>query len=209
MSLFITFEGGEGSGKSVQAKALQRKLRKLDLPVILTFEPGGTPSSTRIGRLLKWTHDEEILPITELLLFNAARAQLVNQVIKPKLAEGSIVICDRYSDSTTVYQSYGRGLDLKQVMMINSIATTGLKPDLTLLLDIPAGEGLTRKKAERYDRFEKADREFHQRIRDGYLKLAAEEPKRWFIIDATQQKKTIEQIIWQKVSSLLAKRGLT
>lgn len=208
MPLFITFEGGEGSGKSVQAKALHRKLLQCNLPAILTFEPGGTPFSIKIGRWLKWSLDEEILPITELFLFNAARAQLVNKIIKPKLEEGSIVICDRYSDSTTVYQSYGRGLDLKHVRLINDIATSGLKPDLTLLLDIPVGQGLIRKNVNHHDRFEKAGIEFHQRVRDGYLKLAAEEPKRWFIIDATQQKKIIEQIIWQRINCLLSERGL-
>lgn len=207
MSLFITFEGGEGSGKSVQARSLYDKMIRLDMPVILTFEPGGTPFSIKVGRWLKWAKDEEISPLTELFLFNAARAQLVAKVIKPKLEVGNTVICDRYADSTTAYQSYGRGLDLATVVKINNLATSGLKPDLTFLLDIPAGEGLIRKKNKNYDRFEQTDQTFHQRVREGYLKMAREEPQRWMIIDATQAKPAIAQIIWERVSQLLLQSG--
>jgi dTMP kinase len=208
MSLFITFEGGEGSGKSVQARALYKKLLQLAIPVILTYEPGGTPFSIKIGRWLKWSHDEEISPITELLLFNASRAQLITKIIRPKLEEGGVVICDRYTDSTTAYQSYGRGVDLEMVMTINNIATFGLKPDLTILLDIPAGEGLIRKRLKKYDRFEQTNMAFHQRVRDGYLELADKEPERWLVINATQQKVQVEQIIWHRVDKLLFERGL-
>jgi len=207
MSLFITFEGGEGCGKSVQARALYRKLSQLAIPVLLTHEPGGTPLGKQIGRWLKWAQDIDISPLTELLLFNASRSQLVTEVIQPALKNGKPVICDRYTDSTTAYQSYGRGLDLEMVKAINNAATQRLKPDLTVLLDISAGEGLARKKTKRQDRFEQEDIAFHQRVHEGYLKLASEEPQRWLVIDATQSKEEIAQIIWQRVSKLLARAG--
>jgi len=203
MSLFITFEGGEGSGKTVQAKSLYRRLCRLSIPVVLTREPGGTPSGERIARLLKWSQDTDISPLTELLLFNASRAQLVKEVIRHGLESGKIVICDRYADSTTAYQSYGRGLDLEMVRMINNIATQGLKPDLTVLLDIMVEEGQARKASKKHDRFEREDTAFHQRVREGYLKLAREEPERWLVIDASQSKQRIREIIWQRVSQLL------
>jgi len=207
MSLFITFEGGEGCGKSVQARALHRRLSQLAIPALLTHEPGGTPFGKRIGGWLKWAEGTDISPLTELLLFNASRTQLVDEVIQPNLENGMIVICDRYADSTTAYQGYGRGLDLEMVKAINNAATGGLKPDLTVLLDIAAEAGLGRKRAKRQDRFEREDMAFHQRVRDGYLKLAANDPGRWLVIDATQSKEEIAQIIWQRVSQLLSSQG--
>jgi len=207
MALFITFEGGEGSGKSVQAKVLYRTLSQLTIPVILTREPGGTPLGKKISYRLKWAKDTDISPLTELLLFNASRAQLVSEVIRPNLEKGKFVICDRYADSTTAYQGYGRGLGLEMVEAINNAATQGLKPDLIVLLDIPVEEGLARKRVKKQDRFEQEDIAFHQRVRDGFLKLAADEPQRWLVIDATQSKEEIEEIIWQRVSQLLSSRG--
>ena len=207
MSLFITFEGGEGSGKSVQAKVLYRRLSKLAIPVLLTHEPGGTALSTKLGHWLKWTDDRDISPLTELLLFNASRAQLVSEIIRPNLESGITIICDRYSDSTTVYQSYGRELNLEMVKTINDVATQGLKPDLTVLLDISVEAGLDRKRNRRHDRFEQEEIAFHQRVRNGYLKLAANDPERWLIVDATQSKKKIAQIIWQRVNQLLSHQG--
>lgn len=204
MALFITFEGGEGSGKTTQAKALYRRLQKLDIPALLAREPGGTVLGERMASLLKWSEGIGISPIAELLLFNASRAQLVEEVIQPNLKEGKVVICDRYADSSTAYQSYGRGLDLDIVKKINDAATHGLKPDLTILLDMPVEEGLVRKKGNRHDRFEREERVFHQKIRDGFLKMATEEPERWLVIDASQSKGRIREIIWQKVSQLLS-----
>lgn len=204
MALFITFEGGEGSGKSVQAKTLYRRLSKLAVPAFLTHEPGGTSLGNKLGRWLKWTDDRDISPLTELLLFNASRTQLVTAVIRPNLENGITVICDRYADSTTVYQGYGRGLDLKMVKTINNVATQGLKPDLTVLLNVPVTVGLARKRGERHDRFEQEEAAFHQRVREGYLKLAADDPERWLIIDGTQSEGTVAQIIWRRVSQLLS-----
>ena len=205
MSLFITFEGGEGSGKSVQAKALFRRLSELALPALLTHEPGGTPFGERMGRWLKWAKDAEISPLTELMLFNASRAQLVAEVIRPNLKSGKVVICDRYADSTTVYQGYGRELELAMVKATNKAATQGLKPDLTILLDIPVEEGLARKMARKQDRFEQETLVFHNRVREGYLKLAAAEARRWLVVDASQSRQQIAGIIWQRVSRLLEK----
>jgi len=204
MALFITFEGGEGCGKSVQAKILYRKLSQLAIPALLTHEPGGTPFSKKLSRYLKWTDDRDISPMTELMLFNASRAQLVTEVIQPSLESGIAVICDRYADSTTAYQGFGRGLDLEVVKAINDAATQGLKPDLTVLLDMPVEAGLARKRVKRQDRFEQEELVFHQRVRDGYLKMAANDAKRWLVIDGTQSRTKIAQIIWQRVSQLLS-----
>ncbi len=203
MAPFITFEGGEGSGKTAQARALYRRLTRLDIPVMLLHEPGGTPLGSRIARSLKWSREVDISPLSELLLFNASRAQLVGEVIRPELANGSVVICDRYTDSTIAYQGYGRGLDLKVVRQINDIATDGLFPDLTVLLDIPVEEGFARKGISVRDRFEQEDISFHQAVREGYLKLAQADPRRWLVIDATQSRKNIADIIWERVSRLL------
>ena len=206
MALFITFEGGEGCGKSLQARALYRKLVQLAIPSLLTHEPGGTPLGSKIGRWLKWAQNTDMSPLTELLLFNASRSQLVTEVIQPNLKEGKTVICDRYADSTTVYQGYARGLDLEIVETINHAATQGLKPALTVLLDMPAEEGLARKSGKRQDRFEQEVITFHHKVRKGYLRLAASEPERWLVIDATQSKGWISRIIWENVSVLLSRQ---
>jgi len=205
MSLFITFEGGEGCGKSAQSRALYKRLSQLAIPAVLTHEPGGTPLNKKIRDLLKRADDISISPLAELLLFNASRTQLIDEVIHPELKKGRVVICDRYADSTIAYQSHGRGLDIEMVRAINNIATQGLKPDLTILLDISAQEGLARKKKR--DRFEQEDIAFHQKVRDGYLRLAKEEPQRWLTIDAAQSKAKIAEVIWHKVSNLLSRQG--
>jgi len=207
MSLFITFEGGEGCGKSVQARALFEHLREMGVSALLTHEPGGTPLGERITRTLKWTHHTAISPLTELLLFNASRSQLVAEVIKPALQEGKVVVCDRYADSTTAYQSYGRGLDIKLVKAINNAGTQGFMPDLTVLLDIPPETGLARKSRRKPDRFEQETLDFHRRVRHGYLVLAATGPRRWLVIDATQSRAQIRHIIWKRVARLLPRQG--
>jgi dTMP kinase len=203
LSLFITFEGGEGCGKSTQTRILYRRLHKLAVPVILTHEPGVTALGKKADRLLKWSHDISISPIAELLLFNVSRAQLVTEVLKPELAKGTAVICDRYTDSTIAYQSYGRGLDLETVKTVNRISTQGLLPNLTVLLDVPPETGFTRKQDDKPDRFEALDMDFHCRVRKGYLSLAKAEPARWLVIDGLQAKDVIARIIWQAVSKLL------
>jgi dTMP kinase len=204
MSLFITFEGGEGSGKSLQTRALYRTLCRLDIPTILIHEPGSTLLGERLARLLKWARSTNISPLTELMLFNASRAQLVDEVIRPALKAGKIVICDRYTDSTVVYQGYGRGIDIETIKNINDAATGAQEPDLTVLLDIQVSDGFARKTGQEPDRFEKEAKAFHQRVRKGYLRLAAEEPQRWLVIDARLTKEKIKKLIWEKVSSLLS-----
>lgn len=206
MALFITFEGGEGSGKSVQAKALCRRLSRMNIPAILTHEPGVTSLGRKITRWLKWGKDMGISSRAELMLFNASRAQLVEEVIKPNLQNGRVVICDRYADSTTAYQSYGRGLDLEMVETVNESAMQGIKPGLTILLDLPVEAGLARKKGEKRDRFEQEAIAFHRRVRQGYLAMAETEPDRWLVVDAAQTRDKIDTIIWQKVSQLLSKK---
>ena len=202
MSLFITFEGCEGSGKSFQSNVLHKLLTRDEIPAIQTREPGGTPLGEDITKCLKW-QTAQISPLSELLLFNASRSHLVETVINPALKEGKVVICDRFTDSTVVYQGFGRELDMETVEKINNLAAGGLKPDLTILMDILPGIGLARKRGQKRDRFEKESLTFHNKIRRGYLELAAKEPDRWLVIDASKSKEDIAREIWQKVRQLL------
>ena len=204
MNLFITFEGGEGSGKSYHSRTLYRKLAGLRIPVVLIHEPGGTLLGNRIRRLLKQSCETPISPLTELMLFNASRSQLVNDIILPDLKEGKVVICDRFTDSTLAYQSYGRGLDITSVETINQIASQGIKPHLTFLLDISPEIGLSRKQAGANDRFEREIIYFHRKVREGFLKIASEDSLRWRIIDATLSRNEVSRLIWDDVSQLLA-----
>jgi len=203
MALFITFEGGEGSGKSYQSRALFKRLNDLAIPVILTHEPGGTAAGEKIAKWLKWAHGAGISPLTELLMFNASRAQLVEEVIKPALKKDTVVICDRFTDSTIAYQGYGRGLSLETVGAVNNTATQGLKPDLTILLDLPVEAGLARKSKGQQDRFHLADIDFHKKVRHGYHELASSEPGRWLAVDATLSREKIKEIIWERVQKSL------
>jgi len=203
MALFITFEGGEGSGKSTQARLLLQRLEGEHIPAVLTHEPGGTALGTELRRALKAKQGARISPRAELLLFAASRAQLIDDLIRPALQEGKVVICDRFTHSTVGYQGYGRGLDLALVQTANSIATENLRPDLTILLDITPERGLTRRRSLE-DRFELEDLSFHHRVREGYLKMAEAEPDRWLVIDASLPKDKVSEIIWTRVSRLLA-----
>ena len=202
MGLFITFEGGEGCGKSTQSRLLLKKFEQQNIPVLLTHEPGGTALGNEVRKALKRKGGSSISPQAELFLFAASRAQLLAELIRPALEEGKVVVCDRFTHSTLVYQGYGRGLDLTIVETVNSIATQNLKPDLTIFLDISPEQGLARKRSLK-DRFELEDLSFHRRVREGYLKMAAAEPDRWLVIDASLPKRKIAEIIWDKVSRLL------
>ena len=168
MACFIVFEGGDGSGKSTQAHVLSRRLRRSNIKVLRTHEPGGTSLGQALRRLLK--SGEPMLPISELMLFEAARAQLVDKVIRPFLDDGGVVIADRFTSSTTTYQGYGRGLDHELIERLNREATGGLKPDLTVLLDLPVETALARKNGSA-DNFDDAPVEFHRKIRQGYVAL--------------------------------------
>ena len=201
MGLFITFEGGEGCGKSTQSRLLLKKLEQQNVPVVLTHEPGGTALGNELRRALKRRWGSFISPLAELFLFVASRAQLVAELIRPALEEGKVVICDRFTHSTLVYQGYGRGLDWTAMEMVNNMATRNLDPDLIILLDISPQQGLARKRSLK-DRFEMENSSFHRRVREGYLKIAAADPDRWLVIDASLPKGKIADTIWDKVIQL-------
>ncbi len=198
--LFITLEGGEGAGKSVQLDALATQLKDQSREVITTREPGGTPLGERLREILLGL-DSELDPLAEAILFAAARAELVTTVIKPALDRGDFVICDRYSDSTVAYQGYASGVDLMSIGQLNQISTGGLVADLTVLLDLPVEEGLRRSGGA--DRFESEDAAFHERVRAGYLALAEHDTERWLVIDATQPPETVTATILERVETLL------
>ena len=204
MSLFITFEGIEGCGKSTQSKALKKRLVRRGFPALLVKEPGTTAVGRVARRLLKHKLEIELDPTTELLLFEVARAQLVAKVIRPALRRNQIVICDRYGESTLAYQGYGRGVNLETIRSLNQVATGGLYPDLIVLPDLDAKEGLQRKgSASINDRFEREEISFHQRVREGYLEMAQTDPQRWLIIDAALPKRKIGELIWERVGGML------
>ena len=201
MAIFIVFEGGDGSGKSTQARNLSQRLRRRSIPVLLTREPGGTPSGESIRRLLKG--QRSFRPLSELLLFEAARAQLVESVIRPGLGGGNTVICERYTAATVAYQGHGRRLDLALIQQLNEMATGGLVPDLTVLLDLSPLVGLSRRGAAGSDTFERAPREFQSKVREGYLAQAAEAPERWLVLDGSRPQSELSREIWTKVQPLL------
>jgi len=183
---FLTLEGPDGSGKSTQSQQLAARLAAVGYETVLTREPGGTALGEEVRQILLHSSTLDPAPSTDALLFNAARAQLVARVIRPALARGAVVVCDRYADSTLAYQGYGAGQPLDELRTLGEFATGGLVPDLTILYDLPVDEGLGRKAAEA-NRFEKAVTvEFHQRVRDGFLAMAAAAPERFVIVDATR-----------------------
>jgi len=210
--LFITFEGTEGSGKSTQILPLADRLRSLGRIVRTLREPGGTPIGEEIRHTLKHSKDNAAMTAqTELLLMNASRAQLVREVIRPALAAGEIVLCDRFYDSTTAYQGHGRQLDLKMVQAVIDVAVGETRPDLTLLLQVPPEVSAERLRARQSmmpfvrDRMEEADRAFFERVDRGYQAIAAAEPKRVKIIDAGKKVDAVTVAIWKKVQALLLK----
>lgn len=204
---FITVEGPDGSGKTSQAERLRAALDAAGVAVLLSREPGGTPAGEVIRELLL-SADPVAVPLgarTDVLLFNAARAQHVDQVIRPALEAGTTVLVARYADSTLAYQGYGSGQPVEELRAIGRFATDGLRPDLTILLDVPVEAGLARKSAEENLRFEAAfDLGFHERVRRGFLALAAEEPDRWAVIDAAQA----EEAVAADVLAAVARLGL-
>jgi dTMP kinase len=207
--LFITFEGGEACGKSTQVARLRKRLTQADRPVITVHEPGYTEIGVAIRHILLHARESaQMLPETELLLFGASRSQLVGEVIRPALASGKIVVCDRFSDSTTVYQGMARGLSAEFIDRLNSFATGGLKPVLTILLDLdPATARLRRLRRVRPvgspDRMEAQTEEFFEKVRAGYLELARREPVRIKVIDAARTEREVEAAIWNEIHGLL------
>jgi dTMP kinase len=202
--LFVTLEGGEGSGKSSQAQALRALLEAKGFTVTITREPAGCPLGQRVRELLT-DASLELDARSELFLFVAQRAQHAASVIRPALERGEIVICDRFGDSSVAYQGYGRGLSPDHVRLTNRMATQGLVPDLTVLLDVPVETGLGRKRGESTpDRIGQEGASFHERVRQGYLAMAAEEPDRFLVVDATLPAEEITRTIWRRLEPLLA-----
>jgi dTMP kinase len=198
---FITFEGIDFCGKTTQARRLVTYLRRKDYKVLLVREPGGDRIAERIRRILLSKKNSDMTALTELLLYEAARSQLTERVILPALKQGKMVVCDRYFDSSLAYQGYGRGLNKKMIKHLNHISTSGLVPDLTILLDVPVRTSFERRKREKRkkDRLEKERVEFHQRLREGYLKLARQNRKRIKIVDGMEN---VEKT-WQKVRKVV------
>jgi dTMP kinase len=187
--LFITFEGGDGCGKTTQIKLLDEYLRNKGYKTLLTREPGSKGLGVKLREILL-NYDGEVSPTCESFLFLADRAQHVDCIIRPALEQGVIVLCDRHTDSTVAYQGYGRGLDLERIYHLNKIATGGLKPNLTIVLDVDVETSQKRVGAEK-DRMESAGIEFFQKVRKGFLEIAKQEPERVKVVDSTQ---TIEEI---------------
>ena len=199
--LLITFEGGEGAGKSTQVSLLAEKLTAAGQMVVCLREPGGTPLGEALRELLLHRR-EEMTSEAELLLFLAARAELTRTVIQPALETGAIVICDRFADSTFAYQGYGRGLDLAALRGLNDFATGGLQPDLTVLIDLPVEVGRIRKRQDE-DAFQREREEFHERVRRAYRELAHGEPARWLVLDGLLPPDDVAGAVSDRVSALL------
>ena len=201
-ALFVSFEGPEGGGKTTQIQLLARWLREAGREVITTREPGGTRIGDAIRSVLLNPQHVEMRPEAEILLFSAARAQIVGEVIRPHLARGGVVLCDRFADSTLAYQGYGRELDLGVLRQITGFATGWLTPDLTICLDLPVVDGLRRKQGgdlAEWNRMEREELAFHERVRAGYLALAAGEPDRWFVVDARQPVEAVQAEIRERL----------
>ena len=204
--LFLSLEGGEGSGKSVQAKVLTEALQQRGRDVVLTREPGGTAAGERIREIVLHAQEIALSPEAQVLLYSTARAQNVREVIRPAIEAGKIVIADRFFDSTMAYQGYGHGVPLEQIRSVTALACGDVVPDRTFLLDIPVDKGLGRsgwRAQSKWDRFEILDPAFHERVREGYLRMAAAEPRRWAVIDADREEATVSKDVWREVDALL------
>ena len=203
--MFITLEGPEGSGKTSQLAPLAEFLRQQGRVVFTTREPGGTLIGEQVRSVLTNLKNTSMHPRTEILLFCSARAQLVEEVIRPHLALNEIVLSDRYADATLAYQGYGHGVDLSTLRQLLNFATGGLWPDLTLLLDLPSEDGLKRKRTSggEWNRLDAYELDFHKRVRSGYLELAAREPQRWCVVDATLPAEMVQLAMRQAILTRL------
>jgi len=207
--LFVTFEGGEGSGKSTQIERLAARLRAAGIEPLLTREPGGTPLAERVRDLLL-DPAAGPGPAGEALLMEAARADLVERVLRPALAEGRVILCDRYDDSTLAYQGAGRGLDADLLAALNRFATGGLRPHLTLLYDIDPARGLARRSdsGRELNRLDRESRAFHERVRARFLDLARAEPERFVVLDAAEPPEALERHGWEALEARLRAAGI-
>ncbi len=207
--MFITFEGAEGSGKTSQMANLAKFLQGQGYPVLATREPGGTPIGDKIRAVLLDREHTAMQPRTEILLFQASRAQLVDEIIRPFLEQGGIVLCDRYADSTLAYQGFGYQNDLAHLRSIVDFATGGLKPDLTIMLDVDIEVGLQRRaKGGALNRLDTYELAFYQRVRQGYLQLVQEDPGRWVVVDANLPYNRVQAEIRQIVLARLSTHQL-
>ncbi|HCL00285.1 MAG TPA: dTMP kinase [Candidatus Marinimicrobia bacterium] len=204
--LFVTFEGIDGSGKTTQVNELIRRLAKEGIPYLLYREPGGTDIGEKIRDILLDKNHSSMLPITELLLYSASRYQLTVNSILPALNKGKVVICDRFYDSTTAYQGYGRGIDLDFIHRLNCVATKSLKPDLTFILDISLEERKNRLGEKVLDRLEQENLEFHKRVRKGFIQMANHEPERMVLIDGNRSVIEQSKEIWNYFKNLKDKK---
>lgn len=206
--MFITLEGPEGSGKTSHKDRLAEAIRQAGFEVIVTREPGGTQIGDEIRNTLLNLKNTAMHPITEILLFQASRAQHVHELILPALAEGKVVLCDRYADSTMAYQGYGQQTNLEELAQIIRFATGGLEPDLTLLLDVDIETGLKRRSADKgnWNRLDAMEIAFHKRVRQGYLDLVAQNPARWVVVDASRSLEEVQQALQQAVLERLKTR---
>lgn len=207
--MFITFEGIEGCGKTTQIRRLEKRLTNRGIPFVSTLEPGGTKIGQDIRRLLLDSRNSHLSPLAELILYEADRAQHVEEIIRPALGQGKWVICDRFYDATVAYQGAGRGLDMDLVLDLNNRVTKGLKPDMTLLLDLPPETGIERAvrrnnalMQDGQDRFEREKMDFHKKVRDAYLEMARKE-KRFSIIEASLSEDAVEEEIFKIISPYL------
>jgi dTMP kinase len=214
LSLFITFEGVEGSGKTTQIQRLTKYLTQKGIPCKVTREPGGSSIGEKIRKILLNPDHHKMVPTSELLLYEAARAQHVEEVIEPFLKKGGVVLCDRFSDATVAYQGYGRSIDLKWIERLNCLSSQGIRPNVTFLLDCPSDVGLKRAlqrnralKQEKEGRFEKEEIQFHRRVRKGYLDIAKKEPHRVKVIDTREGKDRVFDKIREIVDNLIKKQG--
>jgi dTMP kinase len=201
---FITFEGSEGSGKSTQSKLLARHLRQKGYRVVYLREPGGTGISEKIREILLDGEHKKMCAECETLLYMAARAQVVDEIILPALMRGKIVVCDRFLDSTLAYQGYGLGVDLKRIQEIGAFATAGVKPDLTIFMDLPIRKGLKHRDGAK-DRIEKRSLVYHCRVRNGYLAMAGKEPRRIRIVKVQKEKEETQRLIREQADILLSR----
>ena len=200
--LFISFEGIDGCGKSTQADLLRSYLESKGEQVELLREPGGTALSEQIREILLNPNNDKMDPSTESILLSASRAQLTREIIIPALERGNVVICDRYADSTLAYQGYGRGINLEWLEKLNAFATAGLKPDITLLVDLPVDEALNRMQSKSFDRIEMEGIEFLEKVRSGYLELTDRFSKRYFMIDGMETIEEISKKIINKIEEI-------